>query len=170
MKPRVECHSVRVRRGVSVVEMMVAGCVGLLVVSIAVNVLSWVGRGASKARARDQGIRELKMATDHIARDLGLAVAIQQYTDNALRLAIDGAPFDGETFWAAPDRIIEYRLTGEGLVRHDRLAEDSFVVARPIASFTVDEALEGGVETLLVDLVSTRFGETSSATLRLHLP
>lgn len=156
----------RNHRGATTVEMLVAGCVGLFVICLAVDILRWVGHSAGQTRGRDLGARELKMACDMIARDLGPAIAMQRHSSGALWIAQDGAPTDGATYWAAPDRVIEYRLTGNGLVRHDRLTNDSIVVARPIVHFTVvEEASE-----IVVDLASASFGESSTLTLRLRLP
>ncbi len=157
-------------RGASLLEMMIAGLLGLFVITLGVNLFQWVGRAAARARARDRGVHELKMATDMIAKDLGMAVEMQAAAEGQLRFSIDGPPLDGTTYWGAPDRVISYQLTGDGLVRHDELSDERFVVARPFATFTVEVDANSAVPCVVVDLGIVLLDEQNSTTLRLLLP
>ncbi len=167
---RARAQRCAARGGASIVEMMIAGMLGLVVLTVGVNLCQWVGRAAAQARARDRGVHELKMATDMIAKDLGMAVAVQAASGDRLRIAIDGPPLDGTTYWAAPDRVISYQLTGDGLVRHDELSDERFVVARPFETFAVEEDATSEVPCVMVDLGIVLLDEQNSTTLRLFLP
>ncbi len=154
------------RRGASIIEMMVVGCIGTLVLGMGLNLLRWVGMGTTKASARAAVVREVKMAADMIARDLGQAVAIDTPSFGVLRLAVDRPPLDGMTYWALPDQIIVYTLDGSGLERHDAVTDTTMVVARPVADFAVTDGEDG----LLVNIRSQISGQECQVNLSLELP
>ncbi len=153
-------------RGITLIELTISGCIGLLVVSVAINLAGWVGRNTAQIRARSAVASEVKMVVDMIARDLGPAVAAQSGESGGLQIAIEGLPHDGVTSWQAPDQVVEYVLSGRAIIRRTLPDLEGIVIARPVTAFAVTMSPSG----IVVTVESAKHGESCSATLHIHLP
>ncbi len=117
---------------------------------------SGLGRPLAETAARSRLAQEANLALASLARDMGGSLSdsagrIGSKTDSVfvgrmqpggaqLWLCFDGgANPNGIADWAAPDTVIVYEIVGSSLVRLNQTAGTSFVVARNITSFAVED-------------------------------
>jgi hypothetical protein len=100
-------------------EMLVVGLIGILVLTAIANASRWFGKSMSNLQSSAEITRELKLATDAIALDYGKAIATRSEDGETLQLDFDGPSPDGVAQWESPDVVIEYARQGEKLLRRD---------------------------------------------------
>jgi prepilin-type N-terminal cleavage/methylation domain-containing protein len=139
------------RGGFTLVEVTVVS--GLMAVLALLLSAVWAafGRPATDVIARCRVAREVSLAVNSLARDLGGSLAgaqgrLGRVTDYPfvgwvlpgnlqLWLCFDGgAEPNGVADWAPPDSVIVYMVEGDALVRWDQTANTSFTVARHVES------------------------------------
>ena len=161
------------------------------VVSVLMTVLAivlssaWTGfeRPTISVIARARLAREMALAVDCLARDLGGSLGNAEGRLGAkqrgafvgwllpgngqLWLCFDGgAPPNGAADWAAPDTVIVYMLDGDQLVRWDQMANTTFVAARNLEA--MDLSLLG--DELQINLTFTCRDVTRQCTLTARTP
>ena len=162
------CHmkhaSRRRRAGFSLLELLVVGMLGVLVITFIGNAWRWFARSTSELHVSAQLARELKLAADAIAADFGPALAARTIDGTTLQINLDGNA-DDIADWAAPDTVIEYALVGGKLLRRDLAAATEV----PVAHIAALEAQSAG--TNLNVLLTAAFRDTDhELTLQLEGP
>jgi prepilin-type N-terminal cleavage/methylation domain-containing protein len=156
MKTEMAIIHRRGRRGFSLVEVsIVSGLMAVLAVMLA-NAWSGLGRPLLEAAVRTRLAQEADLALASLSRDLGgylsdtvgrtggkatyLFVGRLQPGGSQLWLCFDGGSSpNGQADWAPPDTVISYEVVGNALVRWDQTAGTSFVVARNVNSFQLQD-------------------------------
>lgn len=146
----------RLRRGFSLVEVsIVSGLMAVLAVLLA-NAWSGLGRPLLDATVHARLAQEADLALAALSRDLGgylsdtagrtggkstyPVVGRLQPGGSQLWLCFDGGSTpNGQADWAPPDTVISYEVVASALVRWDQTAGTSFVVARNVDSFYLQD-------------------------------
>src|SRR5688572_631705 len=119
----------RRRGGFTLLEMLVVGIIGVLVLEFLANAWRWYARQADATHVSTQLTRELKLAAEAVAEDYGAALASRTVDGTTLQINIDAGVADGVAQWAAPDAVIEYAVDAGQLVRRDLTADTEFTIA-----------------------------------------
>ena len=144
------------RCGFTLIEMAIVTALSSVLALLLAR--TWYGlvKPAVALSARSRVNQEARMATASLARDLGGDLANSEgrlgpktlyprvgrlQPDNAqLLLCFDGGnPPNGIADWGTPDTIIVYSLQGDELVRSDQTNNTSFIVARYVTQFAVQD-------------------------------
>src|SRR5687768_7415153 len=118
MRSRGHNFAKRRRGGFTLLEMMVAGMVGMIILAVIGNTWRWYIRSVRDIRIVTQLTREVKLASEAIAQDFGPALAARTIDGSTLQFNYDNNA-DGIADWSAPDVVIEYAIDSERLVRRD---------------------------------------------------
>jgi type II secretory pathway pseudopilin PulG len=156
----------RRHRGFTMLEMLVVGLVGVIIISLIANAWRWFGRSMTNLQSSAELTREMKLATDSIALDYGKAIASRWTASDTLQFDIDGPSADGVAQWESPDLVVEYVRQGEKLLRRDLGADTEISVADHVTA--IDAATVDGK--LQVSLILGRRNEREAITLQLDGP
>jgi hypothetical protein len=102
---------------------MVVGMIGMLMVLVVAHAWVWVGQSVVASRDTVTLVRELKMAADALATDLGASVDYRSTDGQSVELNIDGGAKDGLAQWQSPDTVVRYLIQDGRLVRDDDSSE-----------------------------------------------
>ena len=139
----------RVRRGgFTLLEMLVVGIIGVLVLEFLANGWRWYARQADATHVSTQLTRELKLAAESVAEDYGSALASRTVDGTTLQINIDAGVVDGIAQWTAPDTVLEYAVDGGKLMRRDLTADTELTIADHIAELSA-EVVEGKLQVQL---------------------
>jgi type II secretory pathway pseudopilin PulG len=106
--------------GFTLLELMVVGTVGIIVLMIISNTWRWYLRGTRDTQVVVQLTKELKMAADAMAGDYGPAIAARTTDGTSVEFNYDGGGTpDGSPQWGDPDTVVEYLVQSQKLVRRD---------------------------------------------------
>ena len=171
------------RRGFTLMETTLVSV--LMTVLAIILSAAWTGfeRPTISVIARARLAREMTLAVDCLARDLGGSLANadarlgekQQAAfvgwllpgDGQLWLCFDGGSLpNGEADWTTPDTVVVYMLDGDRLIRWDQMADTTFVAARNVAA--VNFSLQG--DELQIGLTLTCQNVTRHCTLTARTP
>lgn len=135
----------RSRRGFTLLELLVVGMIGTLVITMVGNAWAWYGRSIREQQLAVLLAQELKIAAEAIAQDYGPAVGSRTTGGNNIQLNLDSPGGNGSPDWAAPDTVIEYSITSENLIRRNVITGAELPVAahiRRIEAATVSGHLQ----------------------------
>jgi prepilin-type N-terminal cleavage/methylation domain-containing protein len=144
----------RRRRGFSLLEMMVVGIVGVVLLGFIGNAWRWYTRGAHAVQVSTRLTKELKLAIEAMAADFGPSIAARTTDGGNVQFNIDGGAPDGVAQWASPDTIVEYAITSNRLIRHDLSTGQQIPMAEHITG--IDAQVVSGV---LVVTVTAGYGD-----------
>ncbi len=116
-------------------ELLVVGILGILVISLSTEASGWYVRSVHEINIATQLNNQMKLAAESIAQDAGGMLAMRTNTGTDLEFDIDDG--DGTAQWAAPDSVIHYAISGTLLVRTDLITGEETTVARDVKTFTV---------------------------------
>jgi Tfp pilus assembly protein PilW len=156
----------RTARAFTLLEVMVVGLAGVLVMLIVAQAWSWLGRSVSQTRSAARIVHELRLAADLMADDFGRAMAARTTDQQSVELNIDGPPYNGVAQWNAPDMVIRYELQDGRIVRVDVNTGQEFAVAAYMSAMAVQSQGQDTIVTLTASLGSTQ----RTITLRLEEP
>jgi type II secretory pathway component PulJ len=126
----------RRRGGFTLLELLVVGVLGILVVRLSTDAARWYVKSVYEINVTTQLNKQMKLAAEAIAQDAGGALAMRTNSDNdELEFNIDSG--DSTAQWADPDTVVQYSLRNGLLMRHDLLTDIETVVAREITGFTI---------------------------------
>src|SRR4051812_39181929 len=114
-------HSVhpRARRGFTLMELLIVGILGAILITMTANVWRWYARTSHTMQEETALDRELKMAAQAIAADYGPALSVRTTDGTDLEFDYD-TDANGAAQWSSPDTMVQYTLTAAGtLLRHD---------------------------------------------------
>ena len=140
--------SLRFRRGFTMLELLVVGIVGVIVLMGIANCWRWYSKSVHATQVSTQLTKELKLAADAFAADYGPALAARSLDGTTIQFDID-ANADGIAQWSEPDLVIEYTVQGENLIRHDLNTDAEVPMAAHIQSLTA-ETVVGKLQAHLV--------------------
>jgi len=123
--------------GFTLLELLVVGMLGILVVKMSTDAAKWYVHSVSEINISVQLNKQMKLAAEMIAQDAGGALAQRTNTGDDLEFNIDAG--DSTAQWTAPDTVVHYSINNGLLIRHDLLADEEVVVARNITAFTVTD-------------------------------
>src|SRR4051794_13873802 len=123
----------RRRGGFTVLEMLVVGVLGVMVLGLIGNAWHWYAHSMQATEVSARLTNELKLATESIAQDYGPAIASRTLDGTTLQIDTDGAVVDGAAQWAAPDTVVEYAIQSNRLIRRDLTAGTEIAVADQIS-------------------------------------
>ena len=124
------------RGGFTLLEMLIVGMLGALLLAFAANATRWYTRSISDQHISSELGRELKFAAQAIAQDFGRSVAAQTGDGTDLLFDYDSNG-DSTAQWAAPDKVIRYVLQGGVLLRRDLSDGTEIPIARNINTVSV---------------------------------
>ena len=107
------------RSGFTLLELLIVGMVGIIVMSVITNVWRWYGYSMTQQQIDVAMSQELKIAAEAIAQDYGSAVGSRTLDGAQLQIDLDGGGNDGIADWASPDTVIEYWVDDGKLYRRD---------------------------------------------------
>jgi type II secretory pathway pseudopilin PulG len=151
--------------GFTLLELLVVGMIGVLVLTFLGNAWRWFSRSSNELHAAEQIARELKLASEAIASDFGPGIAARTVDGSQLQINLD-TDGDATADWAAPDTVIEYAVANGKLVRRDLLAATEVPMARQMTGFAVASA---GAD-LTVQLAAEYRASDHTITLQLEGP
>jgi type II secretory pathway component PulJ len=154
----------RPRAGFTLLELLVVGMLGVIVLGLVGNAGRWYGRSMHAANVDLQLSRELKIAAETIAADFGPALAARTVDGSQLQLNLDSGAEDGVAQWDAPDTVIEYVRQGTRLLRKDLAATTELTVAEYITAVEA-EVVSGHLQ---VKLTAGFRGDEQDVTLELR--
>jgi type II secretory pathway pseudopilin PulG len=155
----------RRRSGFTLLELLIVGTLGTLVMVSITNAWIWYARTSNTMHVDAQLNRELKLAAAAIAQDYGPALAARTTDGSSLQLDYDNNS-DSTAQWSAPDGLVEYSLTDGKLVRHDDSAGTDVPMANNITAIAAD-VVDGHLN---VKLTATYRTTTQELTLQLRDP
>lgn len=123
----------RGRSGFTLLELMVVGLIGTIVVVFIANATRWYARSANAIHVESQLDKELRMAGQALADDFGRSLAARTTDGDDIQFDIDNG--DATAQWAAPDTVIEYVLQDSLLIRKDLSAGTQVPMARNVRDF-----------------------------------
>jgi len=129
-------RAMRARGGFTLMEMLIVGLLGTLVVTFMSNATRWYTHSMLDLHASAQLGSELKIATEAIAQDFGRSISAQTTDGSDLEFNYD-TNGDSTAQWAAPDTVIQYKVQGGVLLRRDLTAGTEIAMARHITALTV---------------------------------
>ena len=132
-------------RGFTLLELLVVGILGALVLTIIANAWRWYARSIGDIQVTAILTRELKIATEAIAQDYGPSIATRTPDASTLQLDIDGGPLNGAADWDTPDTVVEYSIEDEQLIRRDLKTGTEIPLARHIISMDT-EVVDGQLQ------------------------
>jgi prepilin-type N-terminal cleavage/methylation domain-containing protein len=160
--PRFSISSSRRRpRGFTLLELLVVGMIGSIVLIGIANTWRWYSRSMYGAQRSTQLTRELKLSADAMAHDFGPAIAVRALDSATVQFNIDAGTPDGVAQWADPDTVIEYALQSQKLIRRDLSTNAEVPLAAHIK--TIETETVGGK--LQVHLTAEFRDEQQSITL-----
>jgi Tfp pilus assembly protein FimT len=167
-RPRVRAGAGRIeRRGAfTLLEMLVVGVLGVIVLGLVANAWRWYARSMHAAQVSAQLTNELKLAAEAIAQDYGPAVASRTVDGTTVQFDSDGAVADGAAQWAAPDSVVEYAVQSQRLVRRVLAAGTEMGVADHIGALAA-QVVDGKLQ---VRLTATFRDAAQDVTLQLEGP
>jgi type II secretory pathway pseudopilin PulG len=118
---RAAIHLRHARRGFTLMELLVVGMLGTMVLAMIANVWRWYGHSVAQQQTVTMLAQELKLASEAIAQDYGYALASRTTDGAQLEMDIDGPAQEGTADWGAPDTVILYAVVSGQLVRTDSL-------------------------------------------------
>jgi Tfp pilus assembly protein FimT len=136
------------RRGFSLLELLVVGMVGTLLMLFMANAMRWYARSVQTTQISLRLTRELKIAAEAIAQDFGPAVAARTVDGTTLEINNDGGVADGVAQWAAPDSVVEYSIASDRLVRRDVTTGEEIPLADHITDLEA-EVVDGKLQVRL---------------------
>jgi hypothetical protein len=144
--------------------MLIVGTVGMIVLTILVDVWRWYAHSTAEQQVSVSLCQELKLAAEAMAQDYGPAIASRSLDGASIQIDLDGGGKDGLADWASPDTIIEYSIVDGKLVRRDVLSgADGVVIASNLQ--TLEATTQNGK--LEVKLTAKVRKTEQSITLRL---
>ena len=153
----------RRRRGFSLLEMMVVGIVGVVMLGVIGNTWRWYLHSVHDIRVVTQLTREVKLAAEAIAQDFGPSLAARTVDGTQVQIDTD-ADDDGVAQWAAPDSVVEYLVQSNQLVRRDVISGTTLPMAAHISEVTA-ETVGGKFQ---VHLTASLRGTDQDLTLQLE--
>jgi prepilin-type N-terminal cleavage/methylation domain-containing protein len=143
-------------RGFTLVEVSIVSMLMAMLAMLLAETWRGFGRPMMDTAARSRLAEEANLALASLARDLGGSLSdsagrLGRKSDSAyvgrmqpggvqLWICFDGGTTpNGAADWAAPDTVISYEVDGTSLVRLNQTAGTSFVVARNVAAFAVQD-------------------------------
>jgi type II secretory pathway pseudopilin PulG len=138
----------RGRGGFTLLELLVVGMLGTLVLAVIANVWRWYGYAATQQQIAVSLAQELKIASEAIAQDYGGALASRTLDGSTLQLDLDGGAKNGAADWESPDTVIEYSTAAGKLLRRDLMAETEAPIASHIETIEAS-AVNGHLEVKL---------------------
>jgi len=139
------------RAGFTLLEMLVVGMLGTILILFTTNALRWYSRSVQATEIANQLTRELKMAAEAIAQDYGQASAAQTPDGITLQIQSDGV-------------MIEYAVQANQLMR----TNTSTAVALPVATHIKQVAAETVDGKLQVHLTAELRNTDQTVTLQLE--
>jgi Tfp pilus assembly protein FimT len=152
----------RRRGGFTLLEMLVVGLLGVIVLACLGNAWRWYARATNDAHVSAQLSRELKTAAEAIAEDFGPAIAVRTLDGDQVQFNLD-TDGDGLAAWDGPDTVIEYSAAAQKLVRKNVVAETEFSMADHLK--TLEAQVVSGK--LQVHLIAEYRGTEQDVTLEL---
>jgi len=127
----------RSRGGFTVLELLVVGVLGILVISLSTQASSWYVHAVHEINVAAQLNKQMKLAAEAIAQDSGAMLEMQTNSSGTdLEFDIDSG--DGTAQWGSPDTVIHYEISGgDQLVRTDLGTGIRTTVARNVTGLTV---------------------------------
>ena len=122
------------RRGFTLLELLVVGVLGILVVKLSTDAARWYVVSVHEINVSTQLNKQLKLASEAIAQDAGGMLAMRTSNGSDLEFDIDDG--DSTAQWTGPDTVVQYTINNGLLLRHDLLLDEQTVVAREITAFT----------------------------------
>src|SRR5436309_4780927 len=117
MQRRRETTSHHLRRGgFTMLELLVVGMIGIVLLISVANAWRWFARGAHATQVSSQLTKELKLAADAMAQDFGPAVGARTTDGINVQFDLDGNN-DGVAQWGGADNIVEYAIDFANVVR-----------------------------------------------------
>jgi type II secretory pathway component PulJ len=165
MTPPATRSSTHRRGGFTLLELLIVGTLGTILVMFITNAWIWYARTTRTMHVTAQLNRELKIAATAIAQDFGPALAARTTDGTDLQFDYDYNS-DAAAQWAAPDGIVQYILDNGRLVRRDLITG----VNVPLASSITNVAAELVDGQLSVHLTATYQTTTQDLTLELRDP
>ena len=115
-------------------ELLVVGVLGILVVRLSTDAAGWYVKSVHAIVVSTQLNKQLKLASEAIAQDMGGSLAMRTTTGSDLEFDIDDG--DGTAQWNVPDTVVQYTLSNGLLLRHDLNSDEQTVVAREITGLS----------------------------------
>jgi prepilin-type N-terminal cleavage/methylation domain-containing protein len=128
MMKRASAHP----RGFTLLELLVVGMLGTILIMFSANALKWYSRSVQAAEIANQLTRELKMAAEAIAQDYGDALSAQ--TADGITLQLDRSDVD-----------LEYVVQANQLIRRNVDTAAELPIAahiKELSAETVDGKLQ----------------------------
>ena len=119
-------------RGFTLLELLVVGMLGTILIMFSANALKWYSRSVQAAEIANQLTRELKMAAEAIAQDYGDALSAQ--TADGITLQLDRTDVD-----------LEYVVQANQLIRRNVDTAAELPIAahiKELSAETVDGKLQ----------------------------
>jgi len=107
------------RSGFTLLELLIVGTVGMIVLSILVEVWRWYGHSTYEQQVSVALCQELKLAAEAIAQDYGPAIASRTTNGADVQIDFDGGGKNGVADWASPDTVVQYSVVDGKLLRTD---------------------------------------------------
>ena len=156
---------IRRRAGFTLLELLVVGLIGTLMLLFITNAGVWYSRTTRDMHVASQLNRELKLAAEAIAQDYGPALAARTTDGTDVQFDLDDNS-DATAQWGAPDTIVQYVLSGGRFLRRDLSSGIDVPMARSITAMET-EVVDGHLN---VHLTATYRTTTQDLTLQLRDP
>ena len=144
-------RSPRQPRAFTLLELLVVGMLGTILIMFSTNALRWYHRSVQATEIANQLTRELKLAAEAIAQDYGNAVAA--HSDDGITLQIDRDEAD-----------VEFAVQANQLIRRDLVTTVELPVAAHIKELTA-QTVEGKLQ---VNLTAAIRNTEQTVTLQLE--
>jgi type II secretory pathway component PulJ len=153
------------RGGFTLLELLIVGALGTLIVLLISNAWVWYARTSKSMHVSAELSRELKIAAAAIAQDYGPALTVRTTDGTDVQFDYDSNS-DSAAQWTAPDLVVEYVLSNGNLLRRDLNAGTDIPLASGISAI-VAEVVDGHLN---VRLTATYRTTSQDLTLQLRDP
>jgi type II secretory pathway component PulJ len=122
-------------------ELLVVAMLGAIMITLISNVWRWYARSANHVGVTAHLERELRLAAEAMAADFGPSLAARTVDGTNIQFDFD-TDANSAAQWDVPDKVVEYAVQANKLVRRDLSTGDEIPMAANITE--VDAQVVGG--------------------------